>query len=333
MKVLFNRCVRCISAVAGVVALSLLSSLAMAGSEVGIDGRLGIGEYSSFYNLNFQVQDKPDPTLDPVTGNPLIGKFYYRIDGDTVSMAFVQPKTLVDNSYGPESKDVDATHPDHRVGWGSETRTLDKLLGSDKAQIQFFSDTGGSNLVTDVTLDYLYYTNKNAELSGSGLEDGSATDIDKYDGKVDVGSAANILGAATSQDYNMKNFAGGPLDVTDKKLSTSPDTVGDTNSDSTDDDYVLAAGANGADNYAGWIFETIYEFKVSKEAFGMSSLAGLDLAKQLEIVVVHDSPNKVGGHKVWPEFPDGPTPTTSVIPEPLTMLGVLAGVGRRYWIR
>jgi hypothetical protein len=67
-------------------------------------------------------------------------------------------------------------------------------------------------------------------------------------------------------------------------------------------------------DYKGWIFEVGYELKISGEVFGDNELG------EVTIAVVHDSPNKIGGNKVYPEFP------TPVVPEPATMLMLAVGV-------
>ena len=60
-------------------------------------------------------------------------------------------------------------------------------------------------------------------------------------------------------------------------------------------------------DYPGWIFEVGYELRIAGSAFGPDGLG------EVSIAVVHDSPNKIGGNKVYPT------------PEPFTMLLLVAG--------
>ena len=63
-------------------------------------------------------------------------------------------------------------------------------------------------------------------------------------------------------------------------------------SPASDEDY--------ADNpdFPGWVFEVIYEFKVDGAVLGGKPLGGVT------VPIVHDSPNKMGKNKVYPEIGD-----------------------------
>ena len=256
-------------------------------SAPNVDGRFDLTEgYSQNYSVNFTVEN-----VGPIAAT---GNLSVHVDGDgDVYVAFTQPKTLVDNTYGANS-----------IGWGSsapsgKNHNFSDLLGSDKAQFIFKNDQGST--VLDVTLDYLYETAK-----GSGVYDaGLAAGGEKYDGKVETGSASSVLAASSSLDYNFNLAAGG---------NPATGYVLKTDSPATDANYTPNA------SFPGWVFDVTYETKIDGDIFGAG---GFDIS-QLSLGVIHDSPNKMGKNKVWIEIGD-PTPTTGPIPEPLTMLGVLAG--------
>ena len=132
-----------------------------------LDGRFDQEGYTAGKYLNFEVEDYDD-------GNPLgpqgeggiygddVGEeqgqlWYYQ---DAVSrdlyLAFIQPKSLIDNSYG-----------DNAIGWGTIDHPLDKLHGSDAAHIVL---TNNGSPVFDITFDYLYSNSKDNPTDwGSGL--------------------------------------------------------------------------------------------------------------------------------------------------------------------
>ncbi len=78
------------------------------------------------------------------------------------------------------------------------------------------------------------------------------------------------------------------------------------NSPATDEDYTENS------EYAGWLFEVLYEFKIDGDVFGGKGLG------DITIPLMHVSPNKIAGNKV---FYDG----QYAIPEPASM--VLLGLG------
>ncbi len=206
-----------------------------------------------------------------------------QITGD-VSIYFSQPVTLVDNSYGT-----------NRIGWGKHVAPSGKnhnfsdLTGSDKAR--FLLTDGLGNLVLDITVDYFSETVKGKKgKPGSGVFDCLGL-FAGGDSAVDVGSVDDLLAWSSTLDYNF-NVLGHVLTenspATDLNYSENPD-------------------------YPGWIYEVGYELKISGEIFGANGLGEVDIA------VVHDSPNKIGGNKVYPEV--GPP-----VPEPATMLLMAAGL-------
>jgi len=197
-------------------------------------------------------------------------------------IAFIQPVTLVDNSYG-----------DNAIGWPNG-HTYKNLKDSDKAQFQIGDASG--NLVLDFELDYL------KEDTGSYVSEVR---------NVRAGLAADVLEHSTSLVYNLSN-----IDEEDSDDFT-------VDSPEADADYNLT-GPNAA-AYAAWEFEVIYEVKISGALFEDCGFG--------EIVLVHDSPNKIGKNKVYPE-PGAPiTQSEEPIPEPATatvlLLGLIAARRRR----
>ena len=194
-----------------------------------------------------------------------------------VYVAFFEPLRVCNNTYGANT-----------VDWGTSTHDFKQLVGSDKAQFLFTNSNG--DIVLDLTLDYLYETGKGTGVYDSGMG-GKET-------AVGVGDASWVLDAATSLDYNL-NDLGHYLTV------DSPETVGD---DST-------TNPNAYDTvnptYSDWVFEIMYEMKISSSAFGASGFSGVSIGG------IHNSPSTDGQY-----IPNGP------VPEPSTLvLFAIGGVG------
>ena len=224
-----------------------------------VDGRFDSGEgYTSGIWLNFAVED----TDTIVSG----GNLWLHQDPGTgdVFVAFMQPLTLVDNTYGAGS-----------IGWGDDApsgknHNFKDLTGSDKAQFQVTDHAG--NTVLDVTLDYMSETSK-----GSGIY--ASLGVTGGDGNVEVGSADDVLEWGTSIDYNFNTLG----------------FVLTEDSPATDDAYTENP------DFAGWVYDVIYEMRVSAGVFGDNGFGGVT------IPIVHDSPNKIGKNKVYPETPEPAT--------------------------
>lgn len=173
------------------------------------------------------------------------------VTGD-LSVALVQPSVYVDNTYGTNAN-----------GWGSGGHTFNDLLGSDKGVFKI-SDTNG-NLLIDLTIDYIDKDGK----------DSSGNDIFASEAKFKAPKAPkgspkppkptiDPSQFGTSLDYNF-NTLGHVLTV-DSPLA--------------DSNYNLLDP-----QYAGWIFESVYEFTIAA-----TFLAGAtDLVFDIN---AHNSPNK-----------------------------------------
>ncbi len=182
---------------------------------------------------------------------------------------------------------VDNTYGANSIGWGPDApsgkrHNFEDLLNSDRAQFVFTDGAGVT--VLDVVMDYI--SQADGGYRSLGVSGG--------DGAVNVGAAGSVLEWGTSLDYNF-NVLGYAL------TEDSP---------ATDPDYT--------ENplFPGWVFEVTYELRISGEAFGDEGFGGVT------IPLVHDSPNKIGKGKVYPE----------PVPEPAAAflaLGALAALIRR----
>jgi len=251
------------------LAAVLLSLTVPAAAEPFVDGRFDPGEgYTQQSTVDFAVERSDVRVTD--------GSLWTHVDaasGD-LFVAFSQPLTLVDNTYG-----------DNSIGWGKgvapsgKNHNFKDLLGSDKAQF-VFTDAAG-NVVLDVVMDYI-------SEAGDGAYD--CLGVTGRDGEVNMGTAGWVTEWGSSLDYNFNEL--GHVLTKDSPL--------------TDDDYTENP------EYAGWVFEVSYEMRIAADAFGDSGFGSV------AIPIVHDSPNKIGKNKVYPEI----TP----VPEPTTLLLSLAGI-------
>ena len=238
----------------------------LANSEIKIDGCFNPDqeEYTIGYNVNLNVEG-----VDLVDD---MGQLWYHYDYDPqlkkkcLSVVFVQPLTLVDNSYGANS-----------IGWGQDApseknHNFKDLKGSDKARFTIADDSG--NVVFDFTLDYISEIDQD---EGKGKDKGTGAygslGVAGGDGEVHSGDADALLAWGTSLDYNFNSLG----------------HVLTQDSPATDPDYENS-------EFPGWVFEVMYEFRIDGDVLGGYPLGGVT------IPIVHDSPNKIGNNKVHPEI-------------------------------
>jgi hypothetical protein len=190
----------------GVIMATLLMSLVSRAYAVPtVDGIYSASDgYTTSYNTTYTVQGG----ATTYSG----GQLWTYQDPTThdVYVAFLQPKTLVDNTYGTNA-----------IGWGSKGHKFSDLTGSDMADFQFKNGNGA--IVLDVNLDYI--STKSGASSGYG-----SLGVTGGDGKVNTGSASSVLAYGTSIDYNLNN------------LGCSSFT---TNSPATDSNYTPNASCSG----------------------------------------------------------------------------------------
>ena len=284
------------SAVASVVGVLAVLAMASAAGAVTVDGRVEPGEYLIGYEISFEVQD--------VTGIVGGGELWlHRMANDDLVVALTLPKTLVDNSYGTTA-----------IGWGSaapsgKNHNFQDLTNSDDARFGFEFEGPGDTTLFDVTLDYLH---------GLGNDKGEEPPfVGGTPGKefvVTVGDAADLVAANTSLAYNWDTFVD-----PDNPNDPDRDFFGkDSDSPAADDDY-------GNPELAGWLYEVSYEFQIDGDVFESVAIDLLD-PSFLSMPLIHASPNKIGKNKVWPQI-GLPIPTEAPIPEPVTLVSLLGGVG------
>lgn len=147
--------------------------------------------YTTSYWIDFMVEGGKDQEPIPV---PERGELWtYQDSSGNRCFAFIQPKSLVDNSYGNTA-----------VGWGSyapsgKNHKFQDLIGSDDARFVFTDGLG--NTVLDFTMDYIhgYGTKKeHPPYASGGVVDG--------EGDIHVGNVTDVLDWATSLEYNWVNF-------------------------------------------------------------------------------------------------------------------------------
>ena len=285
MKIRFVMCIIAIT-VLNMVAVSSVSALPI------INGRFdGVGEgYTSGGSVGFGLSD----------GGIATGELWTAQDAATgdVFLAFIQPLTLVDNSYGANS-----------IGWGSNKHRFQDLLNSDSAQIKFTDMTG------DTALDIDYVHGFGSKKDKPPFRSGGVTD---GEGDVNEGSESDVIKVATSLEYNYEIFG-----------LSNPELFGkDSDSPEAGANYNVTDAA-----LADWLFEVVYEVQVSGDVFGDK---GFDEAMLVVVhdtphkkIFAGGSDDKSSDDGSDDSSDDGGKP----IPEPATiaLLGIgLAGLGAGY---
>ena len=251
-----------------------------------IDGNFdSLDDYTTGYYVNFTVEGAVGP-IDQ-------GELWTYQNADEFSVVFIQPTSLVDNSYGTTA-----------VGWGGIDHKFQHLIGSDKAQFKFTDGLG--NEVLNFTMDYIHgFGNKKEDppYASGGVVNGDGSVSVKPIGVTD---ADVLLEWATSLQYNWDEFG-----------VAYPGNFGkDSDSPATDPANSYNVGIAGP---SGWVFPVIYEFKIDSGVFGVNGFG------DVEIVIVHDSPNKIGEKEVYGDLEPIPAPGAII-------LGGI-GVGLVSWMR
>jgi len=273
------------------VIMLITVSVEPAARAVEIDGRFDPTEgYTTGFDVSFQVEDVPGSHggaqlwvyQDPFT--------------DDLSLAFIFPKTLVDNSYGVNA-----------IGWGSaapsgKEHKFKDLVGSDDLQLVLL--TPSDDTLLDVTVDYLHgYGNKKEDppFTSGGVTDG--------EGLVSFGNASDVLEAESSMGLNYAMYG------TSHPLLFEKDGKKEPNSPEADANYQVTDPA-----LADWQFDVTYELKVKGSVFENSPFDAT-APDAYSVPLAHVSPNKIGRNKVYPTV-------EAVVPEPASLVvwSLLAGI-------
>jgi len=199
--------------------------------------------------------------------------------GGDIKVTYIQEQNVNDNRYG--------TGATAATGW-PRNHNFSDLVGSDKAQFVFTDGNGAT--VLDFQVDYISATTKAIFPSGTVLyPSGYGTlGVSGGDGKMLVGSAANVLSATTSLTENLKQlqFVSGFL------VNSPPETAPNSNTSIP----------------AGWDYYDSYTVIVSKAAFGTKGFGGVTL------VGLHDSPPKQAPNNlITPEPCDSDVTNTATV--------------------
>jgi hypothetical protein len=226
-----------------------------ANAFAGVDGTYNPADgYTNVVQLNFQL-DNGKMVKDP-------GTLAWRVDGNgNVYVAFVQPLSINDNTYGTNS-----------IGWGNTSHSFSNLVGSDKGHFDF--KNGAGQTVMSFDLDYISLNKTNGTYSSAGVTGG--------DGRITIGSASNVLQWGTSLGYNLNTL--GYSQYTTNSPAATPARNPDGSIDYSKP-YMNSAAP-------GWDYSITYEVLISAAAFGPSGFGSVS------VPYAHDSPSKFGQNTI-----------------------------------
>lgn len=249
-------------------ALGLVCAVTSPASAVVVDGFFDPNEgYTNVTSLMFQL-DNGTMVKDP-------GTLAWTTDSQgNVFIAFVQPLSINDNTYGANS-----------IGWDSGKKggshTFSNLTGSDKA---VFNLTNGAGQSFTYTLDYISQSSSAPSGYASlGVTGGDGSVGGGKKGSTGGGSATDVLKWGSSLDYNLNKLGFKSFTV------DSPATTASKNPDGSID---YSKGYANPASAPGWVYNIEYELEISAAAFGPSGFAGVT------VPFAHDSPSKFGQNTI-----------------------------------
>jgi len=276
---------RILGVAACLATLLLFSGAKPAFGTITIDGNVGgISEgYAQEYDVSFDIESGPTG----VGG----GKLYLADNGTSISVGFITPLIVNDNTYG-------ATRASD---WGIKEHNLmgagDGLEGSDKWEIKIEKfGTGAEKL--EFRFDYIKHENNSFNARIERFRIGS-----------DLNPSLVVLGTSLDYNHNVLNLTqffdpNSPINSPGPQPSGSP------------------VAYNFASPAEDWIPEIMYEFQLQKSAFdGTGFTLGLQSFRDdlFPHSVFHMSPNKLGHHKVTVNEVSEMS-SEDIIPEPSTMI-------------
>lgn len=275
------------------VLFTILLAVAMSSSVSAspVDGKFDSSFYDHGFSVNFNVEDFGIYGDD--SGEEQ-GQVWFHQDSTTndLFVAFIQPLSLIDNSYGTAA-----------VGWPERFRRdgvtpksphkVKELRRSDKMKSDAF---GGTTSFDGVAFEIDYFNKDTLQTKFSG----------------------GVVDAASSFEWNYNQFIGSNPELFNFDDEWTPSPTTNYTGGAVDYDNPETAYTVTQAGLEDWIFDVIYEFKIDYD----QELTAGEMKAKLALGTVHDSPNKIGMKKVGPiidvPIDGGPAPDPN--PEPTTML-------------
>jgi SdrD B-like protein len=251
-----------------------------------VDGKFDETEgYTVKRTLNFYDGDEYKPE-DLVLSGGALWTYCDPVTKD-LYVALIQPLAVNDNTYadkdGADSGPGEGYLAGDWAGVKDNVRPFKKLEGSDKAEFDITDSNG--NVLLNFEIDYIKY--KDGILSAPLKDDD--------DNKITQHSTSLLYNLAATSGVGTGLGYGTATATRSARFDYSPEIVDgydDTTVPITQVDYTLLGSDLGdpdsdlGTEYTGWVFASIYEFKVDGSLFEECGVG--------EVHSVHNSPHKIG---------------------------------------